>query len=62
MIKLDNKTSCYQYEVAGDDDSGGGLSRVGHGIRVNSIGTLISDVPLPYVDDNVLWLQECVFE
>lgn len=52
----------YQYEVAGDDDSGDDPSRVRHGIMVNFFGTIISDVPLPLVDDNVLWLQEGDFE
>ena len=48
----------YQYEIVGDDDIGDDPSRVRHGIMVNFFGTLISDVPLPLVDDNVLWLQE----
>lgn len=48
----------YQYEVADDDESQGNPVRVGYGIMVNFIGTLISDVPLPLVDDKVLWLQD----
>ena len=32
--------------------------RVRKGIMVNFFGTLISDVPLPLVNDNVLWLYE----
>lgn len=48
----------YQYEVAHDDEGLGDPSRVRHGIMVNFFGTLISDVPLPLVDDNVLWLQD----
>lgn len=48
----------YQYEVAHDDEGLGDPSRVKHGIMVNFFGTLISDVPLPLVDDNVLWLQD----
>lgn len=52
----------YQYEVAGDDDSGGDPARVQRGVLVNFFGTLISDVPLPLVDDNVLWLRDGDFE
>ena len=52
----------YQYEVADDDESQGKQSRVGYGIMVNFFGTLISEVPLPIVDDNVLWLQDGDFE
>ena len=52
----------YQYEVAGDDDSGSNPSRVRHGIMVNFFGTLISDAQLPLMNDNVLWLQEGDFE
>lgn len=48
----------YQYEVADDDESQGNPSRVRHDIMVNFFGTLISDVALPLVDENVLWLQE----
>ncbi len=48
----------YQYEVAGDDDSGGDPARVRNGIIVNFFGTLISDVPLPLGCDGVLWLQD----
>lgn len=52
----------YQYEVADDDESQGNPSRVRRGIMVNFFGTLISDVPLPLVDDNVLWLRDGDFE
>lgn len=51
----------YQYEVAGDDDSGGDPARVQRGVLVNFFGTLISDVPLPLGCDGVLWLQEGYF-
>ncbi len=52
----------YQYEVADDDESQGVPARVRYGIMVNFFGTLISDVPLPLVNDNILWLQEGDFE
>lgn len=52
----------YQYEVAGDDDSGGDPARVQRGVLVNFFGTLISDVPLPLGDDKVLWLRDGDFE
>ena len=29
---------------------------------VNFLGTLICDVPLPLINDNVLWLQDGDFE
>ena len=48
----------YQYEVAGDDDSGGDPARVRVGILVNFFGTLISDQPLPIGNDGVLWLGD----
>lgn len=48
----------YQYEVAGDDDSGGDPARVKLGVLVNFFGTLISDRPLPIGDDGVLWLAD----
>ena len=48
----------FQYEVAGDDDSGGDSARVQLGILVNFFGTLISDEPLPIGDNGILWLQE----
>ena len=51
----------YQYEVAGDDDSGGDPARVQRGVLVNFFGTLISDVPLPLGGDGVLWLQDVDF-
>lgn len=64
-MRIDHNTvpeERYQYEVAGDDDSGGDPVRVQRGVLVNFFGTLISDVPLPLVDDNVLWLQDGDFE
>ena len=51
----------YQYEVA-DDESQGEPLRVRKGIMVNFFGTLVSDVPLPLMNDNVLWLCEGEFE
>ena len=60
-MRIDRRTvpkERYQYEVANDDESQGDPVRVGYGIMVNFIGTLISDVPLPLVDDKVLWLQD----
>ena len=51
----------YQYEVAGDDESGGEPVRVKSGILVNFFGTLISDEPLPIGDDGVLWLMDGYF-
>ena len=52
----------YRYEVADDDESQGDPARIRHSIMVNFFGTLVSDVPLPLVNDNVLWLQEGDFE
>ena len=57
-MRIDRRTvpkERYQYEVADDDESQGDPVRVGYGIMVNFIGTLISDVPLPLVDDKVLF-------
>ena len=48
----------YQYEVADDDESQGKPSRVRNGIMINFFGTLISDVPLPFGRDGVLWLHD----
>ena len=48
----------YQYEVAGDDDSGGDPARVRVGILVSFFGTLISDQPLPIDNNGVLWLEK----
>lgn len=48
----------YQYEVADDDESQGNPARIRRGIMVNFFGTLISDVPLPLINDNVLWLND----
>lgn len=48
----------YQYEVAGDDDSGGDPARVKQAILVNFFGTLICDKPLPIGNDGVLWLMD----
>ncbi len=64
-VRIDRSTvpkNRYQYEVADDDESQGEPSRVKLGIMVNFLGTLISDVPLPLINDNVLWLQEGDFE
>lgn len=52
----------FQYEVAGDDDSGAEPCRVRNAILVNFYGTLISDEPLPLGEDGVLWLEEGDFE
>lgn len=52
----------YQYEVADDDESQGEPSRVKRGIMVNFFGTLICEIPLPFGNDGVLWLQERDFE
>lgn len=60
-VRIDRSTvpkARYQYEVADDDEGQGDPVRVGYGIMVNFFGTLISDVPLPLVDDKVLWLQD----
>lgn len=48
----------YQYEVAGDDDSGGDPARVQAGVLVNFFGTLACDRPLPVGTDGVLWLMD----
>ncbi len=48
----------FLYEVAYDDEGQGDPVRVGYGIMVNFFRTLVSDVPLPLVDDKVLWLQD----
>lgn len=48
----------YQYEVAGDDDSGAEPARVKKGILVNFFGTLICNEPLPLGNDGVLWLVD----
>ena len=52
----------YQYEVAGDDDSGGDPVRVQSGVLVNFFGTLICASPLPVWKDGILWLAEGDFE
>ena len=52
----------YQYEVADDDESQGEPSRIKRSIMVNFFGTLVSDVPLPLKNHNVLWLQVRDFE
>ena len=48
----------YQYEIGGDDDSGGEPARVQYGVLVNFFGTLICDELLPLGTDNVLWLEK----
>ena len=60
-IRIDRSTvpeGKYQYEVAGDDDSGGDPARVRVGILVNFFGTLICDQLLSIGNDGVLWLGE----
>ena len=52
----------YQYEVAGDDDSGGDPARVQRGVLVNFFGTLICDEPLPLGENGILWLTEGDFK
>lgn len=64
-MRIDRSTvpkTRYQYEVADDDESQGNPTRVRPGIMVNFFGTLISDVPLPLGEDEVLWLQGRDFE
>ncbi len=64
-MRIDKSTvpkTRYQYEVADDDESQGDPARVRRGIMVNFFGTLISDVPLPLGEDEVLWLQGRDFE
>ena len=51
----------YQYEAAGDDDSGGDPARLKQGILVNFFGTLNSSEPLPVGDDSALWLKDSDF-
>lgn len=48
----------YQYEVADDDENHGDLARVQRGVLINFFGTRISDVPLPFRNDSVLWLHD----
>lgn len=48
----------YQYEVAGDVDSGGEPARVQLVVLVNFFGTLVCDRQLPVGDDGVLWLAD----
>ena len=48
----------YQYEVADDDESQGNPARIRYGIMVDFFGTLISDLPLPVENDDVLWLDD----
>ena len=51
----------YQYEVAGDDESGVDPVRVQSGVMVNFFGTLICDEPLPIGENGVLWLGDSDF-
>ncbi len=63
-MRIDRSTvpkGLYQYEVADDDESQGDPTRVKKGIMVNFWGTLISDVPLPFGSDGVLWLDDGEF-
>ena len=48
----------YQYEVGGDDGSGGDPAMVQPEVLVNFFGTLVCDEPLPIGNDGVLWLDE----
>lgn len=48
----------FQYEVAGDDDSGGDPARIRPGILVNFYGTLICDQPLQPDEGDTIWLQD----
>lgn len=48
----------YQYEVAGDDESGSKPARVKSGILVNFFGTMVCDRSLPNGDDGVLWIDD----
>ena len=64
-MRIDRRTvpkERYQYEVADDDESQGESSRVKRGIMVNFFGTQICEIPLPFGNDGVLWLQERDFE
>lgn len=64
-IRIDRDTipeGRYQYEVAGDDDSGGDPARVQSGVMVNFFGTLICNEPLPIGEDGVLWLMDGDFK
>ena len=47
----------FQYEVAGDDDSGGDPARIQYGVMVNFFGTLICDQELP-LEDGILWVMD----
>ena len=47
----------YVYEIA-DDDSDGEPARIRPRILVNFFGTLISDEPLDFEDDDVIWITE----
>jgi hypothetical protein len=60
-IRIDRNTvpeEKYQYEIGGDDDSGGEPARVQKGVWANFFGTLICDQQLPLDEDKVLWLQD----
>lgn len=47
----------YLYEIA-DGDSDGEPARIRPSILVNFFGTLISDEPLDFGDDDVIWITE----
>ena len=51
----------YQYEVAGDDESGGDPARIQLGVMVNFFGTLICGEPLPIGENGILWLDDGEF-
>ena len=48
----------FQYEVAGDDESGEEPVRVQLGVLVNFFGTLICDKQLPIDAEGILWLKD----
>ena len=57
-MRIDRRTvpkERYQYEVADDDESQGDPVRVGYGIMVNFIGTLIETIPNPQQS----WGESC---
>lgn len=48
----------FQYEIAGDDESGGEPARIQLRVLVNFFGTLICDEPLPIGNKGILWLKD----
>lgn len=64
-MRIDRSTvpeGCYHYEVADDDESQGNPVIVKRGIMVNFFRSLVSNVPLPFGSDGVLWLEDGDFE